>query len=74
MKHGRYSDKNKESWEEFEKRVGMKRTGLANAKHAKVPEALLVQRMSSLPIGKGKNSSPWTLRILCLSTIMTSFR
>ena len=58
MKRGRYSDKNKESWEEFEKRVGMKRTGSANAKRAKVPEDLLVQRMSSLPIGKGKKFEP----------------
>ena len=58
MKRGRCTDKVKESWEEFEKRVRMKRTGSANAKRVKVPEDLLVQRISSLPIGRGKKFEP----------------
>ena len=58
MKRGRCTDRSKESWEEFEKRVGMKRTGLVNVKRVKVPEDLLVQRMSSLPTGKGKKFEP----------------
>ena len=54
MRRGRCTGRSKESWEEFEKRVGMKKSGLGNMKRAKVPEDLLVQRMSSLPTGKGK--------------------
>ncbi len=65
MKRGRRTDKNKETWEEFERQVGMKRTGSENAKHAKVPEDLLVQRMSSLPIGKGKKIRAYGHKRFC---------
>ena len=44
----------KESWEDFEKRVGMKRNAGRECKKAvgKVPNDILVQRMSSTASGR----------------------
>ena len=41
----------KESWEEFEKRVGNKRNNAKKAGAGKVPSDILVQRMLSIALG-----------------------
>ena len=47
----------KEAWKDFEKRIGLKRTGNDEGKNnfAKVPAEILVQRMSTLASGRAKN-------------------
>ena len=60
--------KARESWEEFEKRVGLKRSGLeresSSGKRAlgKVPNDINVQRMSSHPRGRLKKFEPLDTR------------
>ncbi|KAK3701242.1 hypothetical protein QZH41_003204 [Actinostola sp. cb2023] len=58
--------KTKETWEEFEKRVGLKRSGKDQDVSArvlgKVPNDILVQRMSSTPSGRLKKYEPLDTR------------
>ena len=50
----------KESWEDFEKREGMKRNAVRESKKAvgKVPNDIFVQRMSSTASGRLKKYEP----------------
>jgi len=53
----------KETWEEFEKRVGVKRNaGKETKKLGKVPNDILVQRMSSTASGRLKKYEPLDTR------------
>ena len=61
----RRRERNKETWEDFEKRVGLKRTGGQNRtekSNAKVPNDILVQRMSSAASGRLKKYEPLDTR------------
>ena len=48
----------KESWEEFEKRVGNRRNNAKKPGVGKVPSDILVQRMSSTALGRLKKCEP----------------
>ena len=52
----------KESWEEFEKRIGNKRNNAKNPGLGKVPSDILVQRMSSTASGRLKKYEPLDTR------------
>ena len=52
----------KESWEEFEKRVGNKRNNAKKPGAGKVPSYILVQRMSSTASGRLKKYEPLDTR------------
>ena len=52
----------KESWEEFEKRVGNKRKNAKKPGVGKVPSDILVQRMSSTASGRLKKYEPFDTR------------
>lgn len=56
----------KESWDDFEKRVGQKRNGRGEFEekrgHGKVPNDILVQRMASTPSGRLKKYEPLDTR------------
>ena len=52
----------KESWEEFEKRVGNKRNNAKKPAVGKVPSDILVQRMSSTASGRLKKYEPLDTR------------
>jgi hypothetical protein len=56
----------KESWEAFERRVGLKRTrqerNLASDERTLVPNDILVQRMSTSPSGRLKKYEPLDTR------------
>ena len=52
----------KESWEEFEKRVGNKRNNAKKPGVGKVPSNILVQRMSSTASGRLKKYEPLDTR------------
>ncbi|CAB4028783.1 transient receptor potential cation channel subfamily M member 6-like, partial [Paramuricea clavata] len=61
--------KGKESWEEFERRVGLKRSGEEDRNRApekralgKIPNDILVQRMSTTPSGRLKKYEPLDTR------------
>ena len=52
----------KESWEEFEKRVGNKRNNAKKSGMGKVPSNILVQKMSSTASGRLKKYEPLDTR------------
>ena len=52
----------KESWEEFEKRVGNKRNNAKKPGVGKIPSDILVQRMSSTASGRLKKYEPLDTR------------
>jgi hypothetical protein len=61
--------KGKESWEEFERRVGLKRSDEDDRNRApekralgKIPNDILVQRMSTTPSGRLKKYEPLNTR------------